>query len=1092
MASDLNRFLIGAQPDGQYQRRLEEFSDFVGHAQLKPRPSEHFSPLQNAPVPKSPPFSSPFFSHPEQSQSFAEYEDFDHHLPGALVPPMASSQRWAPINSRPSQYLSSRMLRASSSQVFNGRPPAIPGSPHAETRQLSYSNYPFQETLSSSPSALISSPTTRLQLRPPVPKRRPIGHAHQAPCPSPKFQRFAFPHAHSTRQSSEIPLQQQYAESLDHPEPLQYSHPSSHFTPIVQGIQLVSTNQLPDRFRPIFPFPLFNAIQSKCFPAVYNSNDNIVLCSPTGSGKTAVLELAICRLLSELKTNQFKIVYQAPTKSLCAERQRDWQAKFRVFELQCAELTGDTTQGQLKDVQNASIIITTPEKWDSLTRKWGDHDKLMRLVKLFLIDEVHILKDQRGPTLEAVVSRMKTFGTDVRFLALSATVPNSADIASWLGKNSLTQHLPAYRETFGEEFRPVKLRKIVRGFQFSGNDFMFDKICDSKLPEIISKYCHKKPIMLYGIPKAPETGSGNLRQNNCCCASAGVAFHHAGLDIADRRSIEKAYLDGQINVICCTSTLAVGVNLPCHLVIIKNTVSWQGSGLKEYSDLEVMQMLGRAGRPQFDDSAVAVIITNATKVDRYEKMVSGEELLESCLHLNLIDHLNAEIGLGTVRNLESAKGWLAGTFLYVRLKENPNHYKLDGDVGGHNIDDRLEKICHKDIDLLQRENLITTDDKLKCTEFGLAMTRHYVKFESMKIFLALKEKSKMSEILTALTKAEEFKDIRLRATERALFKEINKSTEIKFPIKVDLALPQHKISLLIQAELGGVEFPAEEQFQKHRQQYALDKGVVFQTITRLARCIIDCKSVLLDSVSVRNGLELTRSLSSKVWDSSPLQLKQIEKLGTVAVRKLVVAGINNLEELEASEASRIESVLNRNPPFGKEILTSVKLFPKLRVSAKVVKKILDPSPQVKIQAEIGFLNDVTPLMFNRRLVYIYFLAESSDGRQLDFRKITAGKLANTDKISFLAELNYPEQYITCYIMCDEIVGTQRHAEIRPEIPAKFFPPRKRERIQERDARIRTSEAALSRNTTGPPRNEDFEDGIDDGDLLAAGKYTLVR
>ena len=78
--------------------------------------------------------------------------------------------------------------------------------------------------------------------------------------------------------------------------------------------------------------------------------------------------------------------------------------------------------------------------------------------------------------------------------------------------------------------------------------------------------------------------------------ASGVAFHHAGLDIPDRHAVEKGFLEGQIHVICCTSTLAVGVNLPCHLVIIKNTVCVQDDGIKEYSDLEIMQMLGRAGR----------------------------------------------------------------------------------------------------------------------------------------------------------------------------------------------------------------------------------------------------------------------------------------------------------------------------------------------------------------------------------------------------------------------------------------------------------------------------------------------------------------
>lgn len=90
--------------------------------------------------------------------------------------------------------------------------------------------------------------------------------------------------------------------------------------------------------------------------------------------------------------------------------------------------------------------------------------------------------------------------------------------------------------------------------------------------------------------------------------TSGVAFHHAGLELRDRHAIEKGFLEGQIHVICCTSTLAVGINLPCHLVIIKNTVCFQNDGIKEYADLEIMQMLGRAGRYSSIDSLVLQVL----------------------------------------------------------------------------------------------------------------------------------------------------------------------------------------------------------------------------------------------------------------------------------------------------------------------------------------------------------------------------------------------------------------------------------------------------------------------------------------------------
>jgi len=222
-----------------------------------------------------------------------------------------------------------------------------------------------------------------------------------------------------------------------------------------------------------------------------------VLSAPTGSGKTAVLELAICRLICASDDGSYKVIYQAPTKSLCAERQRDWQSRFGPLGLQCVELTGDTDNAHLRTVQHASIIVTTPEKWDSITRKWKDHQRLMQMVKLFLIDEVHLLKEERGATLEAVVSRMKSVGSDVRFVALSATVPNLHDIAIWLGRTPTSPASPAMREKFGEDFRPVRLQKHVCGYQSNLNDFAFEKSLNSKVTDVIAKWSQQKPIMVF-------------------------------------------------------------------------------------------------------------------------------------------------------------------------------------------------------------------------------------------------------------------------------------------------------------------------------------------------------------------------------------------------------------------------------------------------------------------------------------------------------------------------------------------------------------------------------------------------------------------
>jgi ATP-dependent DNA helicase HFM1/MER3 len=92
----------------------------------------------------------------------------------------------------------------------------------------------------------------------------------------------------------------------------------------------------------------------------------------------------------------------------------------------------------------------------------------------------------------------------------------------------------------------------------------------------------------------------------------GIGYHHAGLEKEDRRAIEQAFTEGKITCLACTSTLATGVNLPAHLVLVVGSRTWRGSG-KGYEDIEtsqLLQMIGRAGRPGLDSSGTAVILTD--------------------------------------------------------------------------------------------------------------------------------------------------------------------------------------------------------------------------------------------------------------------------------------------------------------------------------------------------------------------------------------------------------------------------------------------------------------------------------------------------
>lgn len=216
----------------------------------------------------------------------------------------------------------------------------------------------------------------------------------------------------------------------------------------------------------------------------------------------------------------------------------------------------------------------------------------------------------------------------------------------------------------------------------------------------------------------------------------------------------------------------------------------------------------------------------------------------------------------------------------------------------------------------------------------------------------------------------------------------------------------HKRSLIIQSELGGVDFPSDEQYVKQKRQFIQDKTRLFSAIHRLICCMIDCQIHLRDAVTIRHALELARSFSARVWDSSPYQMKQIAQIGLVAIRKLAMGGIHSIEALEAAEPHRIEMLMSKNPPFGNKLLANLRDFPKLRVSIKMMGKVKrTPSTQrrqtlksiqdstrgrpttIKIKAECGFMNDTVPTFFHRRPIYVCLLTERSDGSLVDFRRI---------------------------------------------------------------------------------------------------------
>lgn len=397
-----------------------------------------------------------------------------------------------------------------------------------------------------------------------------------------------------------------------------------------------------------------------------------------------------------------KVVYVAPMKALAQEVVEKFSARLKTLGLTVRELTGDM-QLTRKEAEAADMIVTTPEKWDVVTRKSGTDDKsLGNQCGLLIIDEVHLLADERGAVIESIVSRLhrlvESRQRQIRIVALSATLPNYQDVAEFL---QVSDRGLFY---FGPEHRPVPLQQTFIGLRLKATDKKLkekrlNEVCYDLVVEAL-KEGHQVMVFVHSrkgtgetvsalAEYASETGAldrfftvagtensdaygryadrAQKSRNRQVAAyfKQGMGIHHAGMLRGDRKLTEQMFADGAIKVLCCTATLAWGINLPAHSVVIKGTEIYnpEKGGSVDLSILDVMQIFGRAGRPQYDTSGEATLITTHDAFQRYMDKLVRPIPIESNFIKQLADHLNAEVVGGTVSILYKK------SFLHLRFSD---------------------------------------------------------------------------------------------------------------------------------------------------------------------------------------------------------------------------------------------------------------------------------------------------------------------------------------------------------------------------------------------------------------------------------------
>ncbi len=360
----------------------------------------------------------------------------------------------------------------------------------------------------------------------------------------------------------------------------------------------------------------FRPCQSKAIDAGLLELKSMLICTPTASGKTLVAELA---LLNMIFTRKAKVIYAAPLKSLASEKFKDFKKKYEKHGVRVALSIGDLDSAD-PWLEKYDVIICSNEKLDSLIRHGASW---ISKVGLLIVDEIHLLNDpRRGPTLEIVITLLRKLIKKLQIVALSATVGNPEELSDWLGAELVTdtwRPVQLFQGIFSDEeidfFETKENLAINRAISDPTLRLALDTI---KLGRQALIFCSTKRtaentadklsrLIKVGAPRLEKLSEKALkalsRPTKQCnrlagCLEKGVAFHHAGLVAKQKELIEDAFRREDIRIICCTPTLAMGVNLPAFRAIMSSLKRYSGRWGSDWIPvLEYHQMTGRAGRP---------------------------------------------------------------------------------------------------------------------------------------------------------------------------------------------------------------------------------------------------------------------------------------------------------------------------------------------------------------------------------------------------------------------------------------------------------------------------------------------------------------
>jgi len=656
------------------------------------------------------------------------------------------------------------------------------------------------------------------------------------------------------------------------------------------------------------------------------SGKNVVLAMPTASGKSLVAYLGI--LKSVLKGG--KALYIVPLRALASEKYEDLKA-FEKLGIKVAISIGDFDTPD-PTLEKYDVIIATSEKADSLLRH---RTHWLERLSVVVADEVHLMNDPgRGPTLEITLSKLKQINPRAQIVALSATIKNSQEIADWLKADHISS-----------DWRPVPLKEGVyfdKTILFSDNSkreiepkgekidsLVIDSLKEGgqcivfvntrrsavSMASRLKRYTEsfqtpeemKESVALARkvVRRQDEPTSIGARLSQC--VENGCAFHHAGLTNEQRKTIETNFKKGSIKVVTATPTLAAGINLPARRVIIRDLRRFdENFGNVPIPVLEIKQMSGRAGRPQYDKEGEAVLIAKKENDIPFvmENYLHGEpERIESKLGSEpaLRMHILASIATGHVRTEEELMAFIDSTFFAYQL-----------DVW--TIEDKIQHV----LDFLLKEDFVKSNGHLSPTVFGKRTSDLYIDPLSAVIMrdALSKECDELFPHLHAVCATPDMPKLYLRRGDYEYIEEKARKVNLLVDMEdYDFLLAEIKTAALIEQWMNEVsEDRIVETFGVGpgdiRRKVEMGEWLIY-SMKELARIFNKEKTKLLTPLILRIRYGVKEEL---------LNLISLKGIGRVRARSLFRSNLKSVGDLKKVDVTRLAGIPGIGPTIARNIL----------------------------------------------------------------------------------------------------------------------------------------------------------------------------